>query len=243
MPRVALVRVALVRVALESCAMNIRPYLGQLPTLGEGVYVDRTASVIGDVVLGDDVSIWPGTVVRGDVNFIRIGARTNIQDGSVVHVSHDGPHAKLGGFATVIGDDVTIYQSVTLGGTNPSTGIGGKRHPTLRSGVVIGSGAQVLGPIDVGAGARVGANAVVTKDVLPSTTVVGIPARPVPIDVVHYSPGFIPYGTPCGEDVDPSRAGIYELEREVKELKREVAALKRARLNAGKEPAPKAKSA
>ena len=88
--------------------MNLRPYLGQLPEVGQRVYVDPVASVIGDVVLGDDVSIWPGTVVRGDVNFIRIGARTNIQDGSVVHVSHDGPHAKLGGFATVIGADVTI---------------------------------------------------------------------------------------------------------------------------------------
>ena len=64
-----------------------------------------------------------------------------------------------------IGDDVTIYQNVTLGGTNPSTGVGGKRHPTLGDGVVIGSGAQVLGPITVGAGAKVGANAVVTRDV------------------------------------------------------------------------------
>jgi carbonic anhydrase/acetyltransferase-like protein (isoleucine patch superfamily) len=88
--------------------MNIRPYLDKTPLLGERSYVDRAASVIGDVVLGDDVSIWPGTVVRGDVNFIRVGARTNIQDGSIVHVSHDGPHAKLGGFATVIGEDVTI---------------------------------------------------------------------------------------------------------------------------------------
>jgi serine O-acetyltransferase len=142
-----------------------------------------------------------------------------------------------------IGDDVTIYQSVTLGGTNPSTGIGGKRHPTLDDGVVIGSGAQILGPVVVGAGAKVGANSVVTKDVAPGATVVGIPAKPVPIDSVHYSPGFIPYGTPCGEDVDPSRVGIAELERELAELKRDVAALKRARLNAGKEPAPKAKSA
>jgi serine acetyltransferase len=76
--------------------------------LGERVYVDPAASVIGDVVLGDDVSVWPFTVIRGDVNFIRIGARTNVQDGTVIHVSHDGPHAKLGGFATVIGSDVTI---------------------------------------------------------------------------------------------------------------------------------------
>lgn len=88
--------------------MDLRPYLSKLPELGQRVYVDPAATVIGDVVLGDDVSIWPGTVVRGDVNFIRIGARTNIQDGTVVHVSHDGPHAKLGGFATVIGEDVTI---------------------------------------------------------------------------------------------------------------------------------------
>jgi serine O-acetyltransferase len=137
-----------------------------------------------------------------------------------------------------IGDDVTIYQSVTLGGTNPSTGVGGKRHPTLRDRVVIGSGAQILGPVEVGEGAKVGANSVVTKDVAPGATMVGIPARPVPIDTVHYSPGFIPYGTPCGEDVDPQRAGIAELEREVAELRKELDAIKRAR-----QPAPKAKSA
>ena len=70
-------------------------------------------------------------------------------------------------------------------------------------GVVIGSGAQILGPIEVGEGAKVGANSVVTKDVPPGATMVGIPARSVPIDTVHYSPGFIPYGTQCGEDVDP----------------------------------------
>ena len=88
--------------------MTIRPYLDQIPSLGARVYVDPAATVIGTVTLGDDVSIWPGCVVRGDVNFIRIGARSNIQDGTVIHVSHDGPHARLGGFATVIGDDVTI---------------------------------------------------------------------------------------------------------------------------------------
>src|SRR5205823_10010958 len=85
-----------------------------------------------------------------------------------------------------IGDDVTIYQNVTLGGTNPSEGIGGKRHPSLRNGVVIGSGAQVLGPIEVGESARVGANAVVTRNVAPGSTVVGIPAKAVPVDTVHY---------------------------------------------------------
>ena len=88
--------------------MNIRAYRDTLPTLGASTWVDESARVIGDVVLGEDVSVWPFTVVRGDVNFIRIGDRTNIQDGTVVHVSHDGPHAKLGGFATRIGSDVTI---------------------------------------------------------------------------------------------------------------------------------------
>ncbi len=160
------------------------------------------------------------------------------------------PGAKIGkrffldhGFSVIgesaeIGDDVTIYQHVTLGGTNPTNGVGGKRHPTLRNGVLISSGAQVLGPVEVGEGARVGANAVVTKDVAANSTVVGIPAKPVPIDTVHYSPGFVPYGTPCGESVDPSRAGIAELEQQIEELRKEVAMLK-----ARRQPAPKAKSA
>src|SRR5215217_5274194 len=160
------------------------------------------------------------------------------------------PGAKIGrnffidhGFTVIgetaeIGDDVTIYQNVTLGGTNPTTGIGGKRHPTLRSGVVIGSGAQVLGPIEVGEGAKIGANSVVTRDVAPGSTVVGIPARAVPVDSVHYSAGFVPYGTPFGEDVDPGRTRMAELERELEELRKEVAELK-----ARRQPQPKAKSA
>jgi len=160
------------------------------------------------------------------------------------------PGAKIGrnffidhGFTVIgetaeIGDDVTIYQNVTLGGTNPTTGIGGKRHPTLRSGVVVGSGAQILGPIEVGEGAKIGANSVVTKDVLPQSTVVGIPAKAVPVDTVHYSPGFVPYGTPCGEDVDPVRARIAELEREIDELRKEIRAMK-----SPARPVSKAKSA
>lgn len=160
------------------------------------------------------------------------------------------PGAKIGrnffidhGFTVIgetaeIGDDVTIYQNVTLGGTNPTAGQGGKRHPTIGDRVVIGSGAQVLGPILVAEGARVGANAVVTKDVAPRSTVVGIPAKPVPFDTVHYSPGFVPYGTPCGEDCDPARARVAEIESQLDELRKEVNMLKAARA-----PAPKAKSA
>ena len=88
--------------------MSIRTFQGIAPSLGQRVYVDEAATVIGDVVLGDDVSIWPGTVVRGDVNYVRIGARSNVQDGSIIHVTHDGPYGQPGGFATVIGADVTI---------------------------------------------------------------------------------------------------------------------------------------
>ena len=150
------------------------------------------------------------------------------------------PGAKIGrnffidhGFTVIgetadIGDDVTIYQNVTLGGTNPSAGVGGKRHPTLCDGVVIGSGAQILGPITVGAGAKVGANAVVTRNVDPGATMVGIPAKPVDVESIHYSPGFIPYGTPCGEDCDPARAGLTALELEVEGLRREIEQLKAA---------------
>src|SRR5882757_3304656 len=85
----------------------IRAYRGILPTLGAGVYVDEQAALIGDVTLGDDSSMWPMAVARGDVNKISIGARSNIQDGAVLHVTHDGPYT-AGGVALVIGDDVTV---------------------------------------------------------------------------------------------------------------------------------------
>ena len=87
--------------------MNIRPYRQRLPQLGERVYVDAAAVVAGDVMLGEDASLWPFVVARGDVNVIRIGARTNVQDGSVLHVTHDGPYTP-GGLPLVIGADVTI---------------------------------------------------------------------------------------------------------------------------------------
>ena len=121
-----------------------------------------------------------------------------------------------------IGDDVTIYQNVTLGGTSPHSGVAGKRHPTIRDNVVIGSGAQVLGPIEVCEGARIGANAVVTKDVAAGATMIGIPAKPVPVDVAAAEPReFLPYGTPCNEIADPMLARLCELEREIARLREE----------------------
>ena len=85
----------------------LRPFLDKHPSLGQRVYIDPACTVIGEVELGDDVSVWPGTVIRGDVNHIRIGARTNVQDGTVIHVSHDSPYNK-GGYPTLVGEGVTI---------------------------------------------------------------------------------------------------------------------------------------
>jgi serine O-acetyltransferase len=117
-----------------------------------------------------------------------------------------------------IGNNVTIYQNVTLGGTNPTGGVGGKRHPTIMDDAIIGSGAQVLGPIIVGEGSRIGANAVVTRDVPEGATMIGIPARPTLTDAQTYH-AFIPYGTPCSERYDPASQQLELLKCEVEALR------------------------
>jgi len=124
-----------------------------------------------------------------------------------------------------IGDDVTIYQHVTLGGTSPHDGVGGKRHPTIEDGVVLGSGAQVLGPITVGKRARVGANSVVTRDVPEGATMIGIPARSTLVDAGQSSRDFLPYGTPCAEVFDPATQKLELLQCEVERLRNRVAQL------------------
>jgi len=93
--------------------MTIRKFENKSPDIHPSVYVDETAVVIGDVTIGEDSSLWPMTVVRGDVQTIKIGARTNIQDGCILHVSHDSEYAP-GGFALTVGDDVTVGHRVTL---------------------------------------------------------------------------------------------------------------------------------
>lgn len=102
-----------------------------------------------------------------------------------------------------IGDNVTIYQGSTLGGTNPTNGEPGKRHPTVEDDVIIGLGVAVLGPITVGKRARLGANAVVTDDVPEGATMVGVKARSTVVAAETYARDFVPYGTPCAENGDP----------------------------------------
>lgn len=128
-----------------------------------------------------------------------------------------------------IGDNVTIYQCVTLGGTNPTNGKGGKRHPTLEDNVIIGSGAQIIGPIVIGSRARVGANAVVTEDVPEGATMVGVKARSTLVPAEEWIKEFIPYGTPC-EDAEGNRVDCVEkLEAELASLRAEIEALKAQR--------------
>ncbi len=86
----------------------LRPFRSVLPKVHPTAFVDQSAQVIGDVEIGEESSVWMNVVIRGDVNSIRIGDRTNIQDGTVIHVTHDGPYGTPGGLATVIGEDVTI---------------------------------------------------------------------------------------------------------------------------------------
>ena len=137
----------------------LRPYRERFPTLGQGAYVDPGASVIGDVVLGDDVSIWPFTVVRGDVNFIRIGARTNVQDGTIIHVRHHSPYNQAG-YPTLIGEDVTVGHGTIIHacsiGDRCLIGMGAcildgatvKKYGFLGAGAVLGPG-KVVGEAEL----------------------------------------------------------------------------------------------
>ena len=125
-----------------------------------------------------------------------------------------------------IGDDVTLYHDVTLGGVSPAVDSESqrdqKRHPTLQDGVIVGSGAQILGPITVGRGARVGANSVVTKDVPESVTVVGIPGRAIVRPASGELEPFAPYGTPMGDLPDPVARALDGLMDQVTMLKARV---------------------
>jgi len=147
---------------------NITPYLGVAPQLGRDVYIDESARILGDVSLGDDVSVWPGTVIRGDVNSIRIGTGTNVQDLSVLHVSHKSSQDP-GGAPLVIGKHVTIGHRVILHGC------------TIGDECLIGMGAIVMDKVVIQPRVLVGAGSLVPegRTLESGYLYLGSPARPV----------------------------------------------------------------
>lgn len=174
----------------------------------------RLVSHIGRLLTG--IEIHPGA---------RIGRRLVIDHGFGVVI----------GETSEIGDDVTLYQGVTLGGIAPSVNsksqVNVKRHPTLRNNVIVGSGGQILGPVTVGEGARVGANAVVTRDLAPGVTAVGIPAHGVLPQDRAAAGQFVAYGTPAGGCPDPMletmenmRAQLARLQERVRDLEQALQA-------------------
>ncbi|UCL87256.1 gamma carbonic anhydrase family protein [Pseudomonas sp. HS-18] len=128
--------------------MTIRSYQGKTPSLGERVFVDASAVVIGDVEIGADSSVWPLVVIRGDMHRIRIGARTSVQDGSVLHITHAGPF-NPDGFPLTIGDEVTIGHKVLLHGCTIGSRI------LVGMGSIVMDGAVIKDEVILGAGSLV----------------------------------------------------------------------------------------
>ena len=138
----------------------LRPYRGRLPVIDPSAYIDPSAQVIGDVEIGEESSVWMNVVVRGDVNHIRIGRRSNVQDGTIVHVMHDA-------HPTVIGDEVTIGHGAIVHGC------------TIEDRVLIGMGAILLNGARVGADSIVAAGSLVPEGVVipPRSLAMGSPAK------------------------------------------------------------------
>jgi len=130
---------------------NIRKFEAFTPDIGDGVFVDESAVVTGNVVIGEDSSVWPLVSIRGDIHSIRIGARTNIQDGSILHVTHDSEFAP-GGNKLTVGDDVTVGHNVVL------------HACTVENLCLIGMGSIILDGAVVQSGAMVGAGSLVSPN-------------------------------------------------------------------------------
>jgi carbonic anhydrase/acetyltransferase-like protein (isoleucine patch superfamily) len=138
----------------------IRSYRGQWPKIASSAYVDAAATIIGDVTIGESSSVWPGAVIRGDINTIRIGARTNIQDGAVLHVMREK-------FGLELGDSVTVGHGAVLHGC------------TIGSRVLVGMGAIVLNGARVGAGSIIAAGTLVLEGTVvpPGSLFLGHPGK------------------------------------------------------------------
>ncbi len=162
--------------------MALYRYFEHVPQLGSRVYVAPEAMILGQITLADDVSIWPFVAARGDVNQIHIGARTNIQDNTVLHVTHDGEYT-AGGVPLIIGSDVTIGHGAILHACQ------------IGDACLIGMGATVLDRAVVGQHCMLGAGSVLTpgKIMLPGSLWIGNPAKyardlkPAEIEMLYYS--------------------------------------------------------
>lgn len=148
--------------------MTIRKFLDNSPTIGKKVFIDPSAQVIGKVTIGDDSSIWPMAVLRGDVNSIKIGSRTSIQDGTVCHVTHDGPFDP-GGFNLFVGDNVTVGHKAILHGCH------------IEDNCLIGMGTVVMDGAIVREKVIIGANSLVPpgRELEGGYLWVGSPARKI----------------------------------------------------------------
>lgn len=147
---------------------SIRSFLGKVPVIGERTYLDPMSVVIGDVVLGNDVSVWPMAVIRGDVNSIKIGNACSIQDGAILHVTHDGPYTP-GGKPLVLGQGITIGHQAVLHGC------------TIEDNCLIGMGALVLDGVHIEPHVMVAAGSIVSpgKRLESGYLYLGNPARRV----------------------------------------------------------------
>ncbi len=163
---------------------TIRAYLDHSPSLGQRVWIDPDASVIGEVRLADDVSIWPRAVLRGDVNRIEVGARSNIQDGTICHVTHDGRYTP-GGIPLILGEDITVGHAAVL------------HACTIGDRCLIGMGAIVLDGATIEPDVMLGAGSLVSpgKRLESGWLYVGRPATPVrrlkdrEFEMLRYSAG------------------------------------------------------
>jgi gamma-carbonic anhydrase len=141
-------------------SIMIRPYLNKRPRFHPSVYIDESAQVIGDVEIGEQASVWCNAVVRGDVNYIRIGERTNIQDAAVLHVTFQT-------HPLILGNEITVGHGAVLHGC------------TIKDRCLIGMGAVILDGAVIGEGTIIGAGALVTegKEIPPRSLATGVPAR------------------------------------------------------------------
>jgi gamma-carbonic anhydrase len=139
---------------------DIRPYRGKYPQIAASAYIDPASVIVGDVVIGEDSSVWPLCVIRGDVNYVRIGSRTNVQDGSILHVMKDE-------YPLILGDDITVGHAVTLHGC------------TINSRCLIGMRATILNGVVIGEGSIIAAGTLLTErtSIPPRSLVMGTPGK------------------------------------------------------------------